>query len=220
MSLCICPEVGIDGMYDPKQKHFVAGFLKSLAADGHYAASEWSLMSLTDIMQNMGSLRLIEETVPFRGGSCSRTRKCCGECTRVCSMRCVQDCLHRLYMWNQTVKYTPESEREKLPLAIRLIVNQKFESHQQMALCVSEILSKYRNTELAAYMERNELSEFMHPYHNDYSPSVVIDPATGKRKTNPETGEISYRNWPETGLCPYCLPNVMIDGSKLRRKKE
>lgn len=219
MSTCICPEVGPDGIYGSEQKKFVAGFLRGLAEDGHYAAAEWSLLSLQDIYYKFGGMQVLIDTVPFRGGSCGRSRKCCGECTRSCSMRCVQDCLHRLYMWNQMVKHTPEAERHKLPLALRLIVEQKFESHQQLAVCVGEILSRHTNTELAKYMEERELSQYMHPYRNDYSPSVVIDPATGKRKTNPETGEISYRNWPETGLCPYCLPRVMVDGHATRRRK-
>ena len=219
MSLCICPEMGIDGMYDPGQVKFVSGFLKGLAEDGCYAKSDWSLLSLQDIYKRFGSMQIIEETVPFRGGACSRTRKCCGECTRSCSKRCVQDCLHRLYMWNKMVQATPEHERDQLPLALRLIVNQKFESHQQLALCVGEILSQHTNTELAKYMEAHGISQWLHPYRNDYSPSAVLDPATGRRKVNPENGEIQYRNWPETGLCPYCLPKVMIDSHVFLKKK-
>ena len=214
MSVCICPHVGIDGIYDSKQKKFVAGFLKGLAEDGNYAAANWSLLTLQDLFDRFGSFQIIEETVPFRGGACDRTRRCCGDCMRQCYNRCVQDCLHRLYLWKQTVEYTPEAERAKIPLAIRLIVNQKFESHQQLSWCVGEILSQKTNPELVKAMAHAGLNNHSHPYRNDYGPSIVLDEKTGKRLTNPITGEIKYRNWPETGLCPYCLPKVTIDGRK------
>lgn len=216
MSICICPEVGIDGMYDPKQVQFVADFLKGLAADGRYADADWSLLSLAELHQQVE----VTEMVPFRGGPCYRTRKCCGECVRPCATRCIQDCLHRLYLWKQLVVNTPESEQSKIPLAIRLIVNQKFESHQQLAKCVGEIISGSTNTELAKYMSEQNVSAGAHPYRNDYGPSVVLDLTTGKRKVNPDTGEIAYRYWPESGLCPYCYPSTVIDGNVLRRHRK
>lgn len=215
MSVCVCPEVGVDGMFDSKHKEHVRQFLWLVDPDGHYAAGGWSLLEL--IRSHERGLPL--DAVPFRGGSCSRTRKCCGECTRICNTRCIQDCLHRLYLWQQMVEHTPESERSRIPLAIRLIVEQRFTTYEQLSRCVSEIISVHTNTELSKYMEEAGLKRYEHPQHMDYSPSVVLDPATGKRKVNPNTGEISYRNWPESGLCPHCLPNVNIDSRFIKRKK-
>lgn len=211
MSLCMSPHVGARGIEDLEQKQFVARFLKGLAPDGLYAKSDWSLMSLKDMHEAGNTLADIEQVVPFRGGQCPRTRRCCGDCVRQCYYRCVQDCLHRLWTWNKMVESTPEAERERIPLAIRLIVNQEFESHQHLSWCVGEILSRKTNAQLKEYMERAELTNYSHPYRNDYGPTVAIDPATGRRMVNPITGKIKLLDWPESGLCPYCLPNVTVD---------
>lgn len=219
MSKCICPTVGIDGMHDARQKEFVAGFLKGLAEDGQYGKCDWNLLSLQGIYNNYQSLQPIKELVPFRGGACDRTRRCCGDCVRQCYTRCVQDCLHRLWLWNQMVENTPEAERNRIPLAIRLIVNQKFESHAHMSWCVGEILNQTKNTALGVYMKDAGLtgSSQAHPYRNNYAAAEELDPKTGRRVVNPTTFEIKLREWPESGLCPYCIPNVTIDR---RRYKE
>ena len=218
MSLCMSPHVGLDGPEAPEHKQFVARFLKGLAPDGHYAGTGWNLMSLKDMVDAGNSLADVEALVPFRGGQCPRTRRCCGDCVRQCYIRCVQDCLHRLWVWNKMVESTPEEERERIPLAIRLIVNQKFESHRHMSWCVGEILSRKTNMHLKEYMERAELNNYTHPYRNDYGPSVSIDPKTGRRMVNPVTGQIKLLEWPESGLCPHCLPNVTIDRHYVKKE--
>ena len=219
MSKCTCPEVGIDGMHDARQKEFVTGFLKGLAEDGRYAKSDWNLLSLQEIYKNCGNqFRPIADSIPFRGGACDRTRRCCGDCVRQCYTRCVQDCLHRLWIWNQLVEATPECERDKIPLAIRLIVNQKFESHRHMSWCVGEIVCAAKSTALQQYLERIEAtsSSASHPYRSNYAPAEALDPRTGRRMVNPETFEIKLLEWPETGLCPYCVPNTIIDRRKVK----
>lgn len=220
MSICVCPHAGTKGIEDKEQKQFVARFLEGLAPSGHYTSAGWSLMSLKGMVDAGNTLEDITQVVPFRGGECPRTRRCCGDCVRQCYSRCVQDCLHRLWVWKQMVDSTPEAERDKIPLAVRLIVNQKFESHQQLSWCVGEILSRKTNMQLKEYMERAHLNDYTHPYRNDYGPMVALDPATGRRIVNKETGEIKLLKWPETGLCPYCLPNVTIDSHGLKRRKQ
>lgn len=212
MSVCDCPIVGIDGMEDSKQKQLVAGFLKSLAPDGIYAKSDWNLLSLVDMAKAGNDIKTISEVIPFRGGPCARSMKCCGVCSRRCKHRCVQDCLHRLYMWNKMVESTPSTEREKIPLNIRLIVNQKFDSHEHMSWVVSEILSQNTNSNLKEYMKNESLRPEENPYKIDYAPQVEVDPSTGKRRCDHATGELVIADWPRTGLCPYCLPGVTIDG--------
>ena len=113
MSLCMSPHVGLDGPEAPEHKQFVARFLKGLAPDGHYAGTGWNLMSLKDMVDAGNRLADVEALVPFRGGQCPRTRRCCGDCVRQCYIRCVQDCLHRLWVWNKMVESTPEEERER-----------------------------------------------------------------------------------------------------------
>lgn len=212
MSICNCPIVGIDGIEDSKQKQLVAGFLESLAPDGNYAKSDWNLLSLVDMAKAGNDIQTISEVIPFRGGPCARSMRCCGVCSRQCKQRCVQDCLHRLYMWNKLVESTPSTEREKIPLNIRLIVNQKFDSHEHMSWVVGEILSQNTNSNLKEYMKNESLRPEESPYKIDYAPQVEVDPSTGKRRCDPATGELVIADWPRTGLCPHCLPNVTIDG--------
>ena len=84
MSICNCPVVGIDGLEDSKQKQLVADFLKGLSPDGKLAKSEWSLLSLVDLAQAGNDLETIGATIPFRGGPCNRSLRCCGVCTGEC----------------------------------------------------------------------------------------------------------------------------------------
>lgn len=214
MGVCNCPVVGINGIEDSQQKQRVASFLNGLGGN----AAQWSLLSLTDLARAGNDLQIISDTIPFRGGPCPRSIRCCGMCSRQCSTRCVQDCLHRLFMWHRLVESTPSTEREKLPLGLRLIVNQKFESHSQMSWCVGEILSQKTNRALKEYMKNASLRPEENPYKIDYAPQVVVDPHTGKRKCDPLTGELCIMEWPRTGLCPFCLPDVLIDGRFTRRK--
>ena len=160
MSVCNCPVVGIDGIEDSKQKQRVASFLNGLGDD----VTQWSLLSLTDLARAGNDLQTINDTIPFRGGPCPRSIRCCGMCSRQCYTRCVQDCLHRLFMWRKLVESTPSTEREKLPLSFRLIVNQKFESHSQMSWCVGEILSRKTNSMLKEYMKNASLRPEENPY--------------------------------------------------------
>lgn len=221
MSICSCEVVGIDGPYDPKHKRQVEAFLNNLAAgveSGLLADSEWSLLAVGDMAKAGNTVEDIAQIVPFRGGACPRTMRCCGVCTRQCHIRCVQDCLHRLYMWKKLVGSTPpDSEAfRNIPLGIRLIVKQKFTSHAQLSDAVGEILSQQTNTKIKEYMKNANLRPEENPYKVDYAPAIDIDVDTGKRRYNPDTGEMVIVNWPETGLCPFCLPNVTIDARHLR----
>lgn len=209
MSICNCPVVGIDGVEDPKQKALVATFLKSLGEQ------EWSLLSLADMARAGNDLATISEIVPFRGGPCARSRRCCGMCTRQCYHRCVQDCLHRLYMWKKLVASSPA---DVVPLNIRLIATQKFYDHAQLSWVVGDILSRNTNSKLKEYMDNASLRTEENPYKIDYSPQVELDPRTGRRRCDPISGELCIMHWPRSGLCPYCLPNVVVDRRVLRKQ--
>lgn len=218
MSVCKCPAVGLDGVYSPEQKQAVAEFLNSLAPDGVLAKSDWNLLSLNDMANAGNDLKTISSTIPFRGGPCPRTVRCCGMCTRQCQHRCVQDCLHRLYMWKKLVESTPPADRDKLPLSLRLIVTQKFESHAHLSWVVGEVLARKTNAKLKEYMENASLRPEENPYKVDYAPQVAIG-ADGKRLVDKSTGEIKYVEWPASGLCPYCLPSVTVDGRFVKQRR-
>ena len=79
-------------------------------------------------------------------------------------------------------------------------------------------MSRNTNAKLKAHMVQEGLRPEENPYKMNYAPSVEIDFTTGKRKCDPVTGELSILAWPKSGLCPFCLPSVTVDG-RVRRKK-
>ena len=121
-------------------------------------------------------------------------------------------------MWQKLVESTPSTERDKLPLNLRMIVTQKFETLEDLSWVVGEILSQTSNSVLKEYMRHENLYPKDNPYKIDYAPKVDVDPATGRRKCDPTTGELCILPWPKTGLCPYCLPDVTVDGRVARRR--
>lgn len=112
------------------------------------------------------------------------------------------------------VQTTPVEERDRIPLAIRLIVNQSFDDHRHLSWCVGEILNQSSNPAMKAYIKQTGERLGV----NDYSPAVRIDPSTGRRMVDKTTGEIKLVDWPKSGLCPYCLPRVTVDARFLRRR--
>lgn len=164
-------------------------------------------------------------TVPFRNSRerCNVSLRCCGVCTRKCTQRCIQDCLTRMYMWARI----PE---ESQSLAVKMLLRQAEDWAQSLkstegcnvdALCgniswvIGNMLSRKTNTEIENYMNENGLQVYQNPLKMDYSPRVIeeVDEETQryKRKVDPETGDIMYMNWPESGMCPFCLPAIQKD---------
>ena len=174
---------------------------------------DWSLLSLVDLVNAGNTL----EDIPFRVQPCSRSLRCCGSCSRRCYNRCLQDCLHRLYMWKKLYENTPENERSNLPLNVRMIVKQKFTTREDLSWVVGDILSRSTNSKLDDFMTASKLYTYQNPYKVDYAPTPQIDPETGKRMVELGTGKIKYLEWPLSGLCPYCKPDVTVD---LRYMKE
>lgn len=210
MSICICPVQDRGGIKSPQQKALVESFLRNIGAPEHI---QWSLLDLKTMAEAGNSLEEIQTVVPFRGGPCSRTTHCCSVCTRRCKQRCIQDCLTRLSMWKQTVESTPESERERLPLNIRMIAVQKFETLEELSWAVGEIVSKYTNPALKEYQHADN------PYKLNYEPSIEVD-ANGKKRSNPISGEYLIIRWPQSGLCPFCLPNATVNGYTIREQRK
>ena len=197
MSMCICPAIPKEE-YDQLVKLFVND-------------KSWDLLKLQDMYNAGNSLTDIMKVVPFRNDECTRTRRCCGVCTRRCHSRCMQDCLNRLYMWRLMVSTTPEDKVDQIPLAIRLIVKQNFETLYDLSWCVGEIISRNTNATLKNYMKEHSMYPAENPYKLDYSPRFDVDEETGKRKVEPGSGEVKVLEWPKSGLCPFCLPKTTVD---------
>lgn len=182
-----------------KHKKHVQEFLNS-----KWNSPEWSLLSLQDHPELVGE-------VPFRNDECTRTRRCCGMCTRLCRSRCLQDSLHRVRMWRATYYNTPPEERNKLPEWMHLLVTTNFTSGEQLSYTVGDILSRKTNPVVKEYMEREHLFSQQNPYKIDYAPIPEVDIATGKRIVDRSTGRLQIAEWPKSGLCPYCAPEISVD---------
>lgn len=212
MSVCNCPRLDLT-----KYKELVNQFLHSIAPDGSLAQSGWSLLTLMDMYEGGNSLEEIKTVVPFRSSACTRTNKCCGVCTRQCLTRCPMDCLHRLHMWTSVAM----SETEDSPLNFQILACTKFHSYEELSYTIGDVLSPKKNRKLEAYMAKERMLPQENPYKIDYAPQVVLGP-DGKRVVNRSTGEIQIEEWPKSGLCPYCLPDVTIDtryGQYERKRK-
>lgn len=203
MSRCICPKVSPEE-YSKLEKMWVGD-------------KTWELLDLQNMYLAGNSLQDIIKIVPFRNQECTRTNRCCGVCTRKCHSRCIQDCLNRLSMWRKLVASTSEENLQNIPLAIRLIVTQDFETLYDLSWCVGEIISRNTNATLSKYMSEHQMYPAENPYKLDYSIQYDYDLATGQRQVEPASGKIKLLDWPQSGLCPFCLPNVTIDRRSYRR---
>ena len=167
-----------------------------------------NLLSLQDMYHAGNSVESIGGTLPFRNSECGRSVRCCGQCTRQCYNRCVMDSLNRLYMWRKTFEGVAP---EKVPINILMALRQTFRSAAHLSWVVGEILSGAHNEDVKEYMSSRGLRPYDNPYKMDYAPTYAIDPDTGKRIVNPDTGEIKYVSWPASGLCPFCTSPVTVD---------
>lgn len=219
MSICLCPIEGQDnidgkrGFRSPQLKEKQEQFMRSLGWPAQpIAKAKWNLLEFREIAERCPTPQALDELVesmPFRGGPCERHMRCCANCTRRCGHRCIQDCLNRLAMWQMTVEATPATELSRIPLAVRLIVEQRFEDAEHMSWCVSEILSE----------ANRRYPQGENPHKLNYEPAAEIDVQTGRPSVVRDSGELVLRKWPETGLCPYCLPEKLIDGFAARRAR-
>lgn len=205
MSMCICPKLPKEE-YEQLTKLFIN-------------SKEWDLLKLQDMYNAGNSIPDILKVVPFRNDECTRSDRCCGVCTRRCHSRCIQDCLNRLYMWRLMVATTPADRYQQIPLAIRLIVKQDFETLYDLSWCVGDIISRSYNSVLGNYMKEYNMYPSENPYKLDYSPAPEIDTTTGKQKIDPVTGEMHYLNWPKSGLCPFCLPKATISRRRIKSER-
>lgn len=183
---------------------------KAEAVIPQLVSTGWDFLTLKETYKN-NSLEEITATIPFRNNKCVKSPRCCGDCSQRCPNRCLQDCLHRLHTWKMMVESTPEELRNEIPLGIRMAVKQKFTSPETLSMVVGEIISSFYNPQVKEYLQQAGLKPDQNPYKMDYGPKVAIDPSTGRRMVEPETGRIKLLDWPQSGLCPYCLPKVTVD---------
>lgn len=144
-------------------------------------------------VQPINHIRAIAEfREPFKASQCSIGNLCCGYCTRRCWHRCIQDTLSRVSM-----------------------------EYMSGNRAVRTIMSDPKNWTYDILLET--VNSLCHRPPMNYAPQPVYytNPKSGKthRLTNADTGSIIFREWPETGLCPYCLPSTTIIRHNIYHKR-
>jgi|LSQX01.2.fsa_nt_gb hypothetical protein len=145
---------------------------------------------------------------------------CCGTCTYVCSERCGLDIAIRIQLRLMTMKADqkrleltmPREEvlrRESaLNRSIRLLVESPTSTASQFNALINQLISGYWNAENRRELRMN--GNYENPNKLNYSPRLEYEahPKSGKPriKANPDTGEVVVLTWPNSGLCPFCLP--------------
>ena len=145
---------------------------------------------------------------------------CCGTCTYVCSERCGLDIATRIQIRLMTMK--ADQKRLELTMtreelirresalnrSIKLLVESQTSTASQFNALINQLISGYWNVENRRELRMN--GNYENPNKLNYSPRLDYEahPKSGKPriKANPDTGEVVVLTWPNSGLCPFCLP--------------
>lgn len=140
--------------------------------------------------------------MPFMLEYCPRgTFRCCGACNRKCPNRCTQDALHRVALEVYSTlagKYLPGKSDYLNYACLQFFLQPERANRVTLLALVEEIIGHYKQT----YREAPLFS---------YSPRVAFRITEGGRTRyirDEQTGRILIEKWPQSGLCPYCLPRL------------
>lgn len=168
-----------------------------------------NLLNLKQLGMNVNDARAkLAYQIPFKLHSCPFGINCCGMCAKVCKYRCVQDMLNKLYMKAAPMMYDKSNKDENAQAAYYTLTNHML-NYSTLMDTFNSMCTKIGGSETEKEKNKNtDKRNFMY----DYAPVPVgkYDKAGNIiRVRNPSTGEVMLHEWPATGLCPYCMPNVM-----------
>lgn len=168
----------------------------------------------------------------YRAVGCNRARKCCCTCTRLCAHRCLHDCFVRLWLWKRELDSlgvatspTQLSQLGERDGSARLVsaaspyfatqcaVLNVYTSCRQLSQVISSTISARMNTHIQEAQARGgtNLNAM------DYSMQLKLN-AKGKPIADPDTGRLEVLYWPQSGLCPFCLPDRSYQLKKRMKK--
>lgn len=168
----------------------------------------------------------------YRAVGCNRTRKCCCTCTRLCVHRCLHDCFVRLWLWKRELdslgvatspaQLSQLGERDGSTrlvsaaspyFATQCAVLNVYTSYRQLSQVISSTISARMNT----YIQEVRARGGTNLNAMDYSMQLKLN-AKGKPIADPETGKLEVLYWPQSGLCPFCLPDRSYQLKKRMKK--
>lgn len=161
----------------------------------------------------------------YRAAGCNRARRCCCTCTKLCVHRCLHDCFVRLWLWKREldslgiVTMQPSVASQKLVsaaspyFATQCAVLNVYTSYRQLSQVIGSTVSARMNT----YVREAQARGGTNLNSMDYSMQLKLN-AKGRPIADPETGRLEVLYWPQSGLCPFCLPDRSYQLKKRMKK--
>ena len=219
----------------------LATVLDSAQGDAGWFASPRNAQLLLESAQlPRRELELSEAGSPllYRAAGCNRARRCCCTCTKLCDHRCLHDCFVRLWLWKREldslgIATNPAQLSQLAQLAqpaqpgegTRLVsaaspyfatqcaVLNVYTSYRQLSQVIGSTVSARMNT----YVREAQARGGTNLNAMDYSMQLKLN-AKGKPIADPETGRLEVLYWPQSGLCPFCLPDRSYQLKKRMKK--
>ena len=171
----------------------------------------------------------------YRVTGCNRARRCCCTCTKLCAHRCLHDCFVRLWLWkreldslgiaaqlSQPAQAAQLGEKERSTrlvsaaspyFATQCAVLNVYTSYKQLTQVIGSTVSARMNT----YIREAQARGGTNLNAMDYSMQLKLN-AKGKPIADPDTGKLEVLYWPQSGLCPFCLPDRSYQLKKRKKK--
>lgn len=174
----------------------------------------------------------------YRAAGCNRARRCCCTCTKLCDHRCLHDCFVRLWLWKRELDSlgvaTSPAQLSQLAqpaqpgerggstrlvsaaspyFATQCAVLNVYTSYRQLSQVIGSTVSARMNT----YIREAQARGGTNLNAMDYSMQLKLN-AKGKPIADPETGRLEVLYWPQSGLCPFCLPDRSYQLKKRMKK--
>lgn len=174
----------------------------------------------------------------YRAAGCNQARRCCCTCTKLCAHRCLHDCFVRLWLWkreldslgiatspaqlSQPAQAAQPGEKERNTrlvsaaspyFATQCAVLNVYTSYKQLSQVIGSTVSARMNT----YIREAQARGGTNLNAMDYSMQLKLN-AKGKPIADPDTGKLEVLYWPQSGLCPFCLPDRSYQLKKRMKK--
>lgn len=218
------PGAQLPGQSQPAQLIPLAIVLDSAQGDASWFASPRNAQLLLESAQL--PRRELEpgeagSSLLYRAVGCNRARRCCCTCTKLCAHRCLHDCFVRLWLWKRELdslgvatslaQLSQPGERvgntrlvsaASPYFATQCAVLNVYTSYKQLSQVIGSTVSARMNT----YIREAQARGGTNLNAMDYSMQLKLN-AKGKPIADPDTGRLEVLYWPQSGLCPFCLPD-------------
>ena len=128
---------------------------------------------------------------------------CCGMCTKKCKSRCLLDTQSRLNFHYLNLKAVRELQSNPEPGILEKHLTQLL-PYEEACIIIEQLISGYHHNR----RELKQLGIWENPHKFNYAPRVKFHPGTNKPEIDPATGFVRIDSWPNSGLCPHCLPTT------------